>query len=340
MSKSNSTPWIRSNKTTGKQTWYYTTAEGKQVSLKEDYKNKDAAYKKWHEICANQTENPKNNKLDLKSLIAEWTIIILSLMTPQRKKTALTQINALFSHSKCKSPAEIKNQHVMIYLNSNAALADSTKINYRKYIKCFFDWLVEYEYLQKSPLKARCGWTQESRGEKVVIEQQDFETFLKHARGRYKDLCELMWHCGARPKELRLLQIEEVDFNLAIIDKTDHKTRKKNKIRQILLNDTAVQILGRVIGNRTSGFVFLSKLAKPYGPANFNERWTWIRRQANLPSTLIPYSCRHSFAVRHLLAGVPDVAVASMMGHSSTAILHKHYSHLLAKVKSFRHHLL
>ena len=44
----------------------------------------------------------------------------------------------------------------------------------------------------------------------------------------------------------------------------------------------------------------------------------------------------HSFAIDVLANGVPDATVAALLGHSSTAMLHKHYSHLTARADVLR----
>jgi integrase len=47
-----------------------------------------------------------------------------------------------------------------------------------------------------------------------------------------------------------------------------------------------------------------------------------------------PY--RHTFATDALANGVPDAQVAALLGHSGTAMLHKHYAHLGARAKALR----
>jgi integrase len=59
------------------------------------------------------------------------------------------------------------------------------------------------------------------------------------------------------------------------------------------------------------------------------------RRRAALPKA-IAYGLRHSFATDALERGVPDAHVAELLGHSGTAMLHKHYSHLGAKAQALR----
>ena len=48
---------------------------------------------------------------------------------------------------------------------------------------------------------------------------------------------------------------------------------------------------------------------------------------------LIPYGYRHAFATAALSAGVPDAQVAALLGHSSTTMLHRYYSHLCGQVR-------
>jgi integrase len=40
---------------------------------------------------------------------------------------------------------------------------------------------------------------------------------------------------------------------------------------------------------------------------------------------------RHTCATDALTNGVPDAQVAELLGHSGTAMLHRHYAHLVAK---------
>ena len=45
---------------------------------------------------------------------------------------------------------------------------------------------------------------------------------------------------------------------------------------------------------------------------------------------------RHSFASDALALGVPDTQVAELLGHSGTAMLHRHYAHLAARARALR----
>ena len=57
-----------------------------------------------------------------------------------------------------------------------------------------------------------------------------------------------------------------------------------------------------------------------------------VRRFARLKELtgveVTSYCFRHTYATRLLSNGVPDTQVAAMMGHSSTRMIHAHYSHV------------
>lgn len=52
--------------------------------------------------------------------------------------------------------------------------------------------------------------------------------------------------------------------------------------------------------------------------------------------TATAYGYRHAFATEALAAGVPDAHVAALLGHTSTAMLHRHYSHLTHQAQAMR----
>jgi site-specific recombinase XerD len=59
------------------------------------------------------------------------------------------------------------------------------------------------------------------------------------------------------------------------------------------------------------------------------------RERAGIPQA-IAYGLRHSFATDALANGVPDAQVAELLGHSGTAMLHRHYAHLGARAQALR----
>jgi integrase len=64
-----------------------------------------------------------------------------------------------------------------------------------------------------------------------------------------------------------------------------------------------------------------------------HDNWFFKTRRRLGLGKLIPYGYRHGLATDALANGVPDAQVAELLGHSGTAMLHKHYSHLTARTQ-------
>lgn len=50
----------------------------------------------------------------------------------------------------------------------------------------------------------------------------------------------------------------------------------------------------------------------------------------------IDYGYRHTFATDALVSGVPDATVVTLLGHTSTTMLFKQYSHLTSRADVLR----
>lgn len=57
--------------------------------------------------------------------------------------------------------------------------------------------------------------------------------------------------------------------------------------------------------------------------------WATALRRAGITRRIRPYDLRHSFATQALAAGADPLATARIMGHSTTAMIHRHYQHVL-----------
>jgi site-specific recombinase XerD len=82
----------------------------------------------------------------------------------------------------------------------------------------------------------------------------------------------------------------------------------------------------------------------PWTDTAWGKAMSGLRRKlaaagVTLASTGIMYGFRHAFATEMLKKGVPEAHVAGMLGHKSTAMLSKHYSHLSSEYGTFMGHL-
>jgi len=122
-------------------------------------------------------------------------------------------------------------------------------------------------------------------------------------------------------REALALTWDAIDFENESIRVRESKTRAG--IRNIPLSARCKAELLRwrdMFGPEFSPFVF-PKVRTPNQPVK-DVRWSWEKtlEQARLPRFVL-YNLRHTFASRLSAAGVSDLFVAQMIGHSSPSIL-------------------
>ena len=93
----------------------------------------------------------------------------------------------------------------------------------------------------------------------------------------------------------------------------------------------------RLCERHPAGAIFRNQDGNPWTLQAINCRFKRKRNRKNdkLDKGITAYVYRPSWATDALENGVPDASVAELMGHSNTAMLHKHYS----KLRENREHL-
>lgn len=183
----------------------------------------------------------------------------------------------------------------------------------------------------------------ESRGADVALTDEQFaqlcEWLTKSLPGRRKpgDLAALLTCLrltGARPQELARLTVEQVDWARACVVLKKHKTAGKGGARTIYLPAAALTILEAQRERHQCRWLFRTRHGNPY--SNQQICTILLRASAALGFRACAYGMRHSFVTEALSRGVPDAVVASLAGHSSTAMIHKNYSHVSARSQVLR----
>ena len=128
---------------------------------------------------------------------------------------------------------------------------------------------------------------------------------------------------------------ENFDVEGGMVRLKEHKTAHKGKSRSIYLCPEAVAILQEQKAINPTGFLFRSRFGGPFTKNAIVKAMEAARERAGV-SGAIAYGYRHTFATDGLANGVPDAHVAELLGHSGTAMLHRHYSHLGAKADAMR----
>jgi len=136
-----------------------------------------------------------------------------------------------------------------------------------------------------------------------------------------RTMIELMAKCGLRRNEVRMLEVQRIDFYNRVLNLV---FTKRGKTRTIPIDGGTLSDLNLVIGNkRKEGFVFLNSRGRPYSVRNLNLIVAKAGRKAGLknPNPFLkeinPHILRHSCARRWLRNGMRIEVVSQIMGHSS-----------------------
>jgi integrase len=175
-----------------------------------------------------------------------------------------------------------------------------------------------------------------SRGAKAIVSAEAHAALVQHADAFFKAFLQLLWLTGARPGEIASLTADAIDIAQGIALLAEHKTAHLGKSRIVFLSAEAVAILRERIAFHPEGLLFPSENAG--GVMTAQAIGCRLRRLCIRAGVkhCIAYGYRHGFATDALAKGVPDAQVAALLGHSGTAMLHKHYSHLTGQARALR----
>lgn len=174
----------------------------------------------------------------------------------------------------------------------------------------------------------------ESRGADVVISEATYQSLLRETTGDFHQVVRLLWSTGARPSELLGLSAAAIDFESGTATLRKHKTKHKGKQRVLYFSPAALDVLREQCRKYPDGPLFRGRYHEPLTGYKLLRRF--LRLSEKLGVRICAYGFRHAACTRLLSAGVSDAQVAAMMGHASTSMIHKNYSHLSANGRLLR----
>jgi integrase/recombinase XerD len=152
----------------------------------------------------------------------------------------------------------------------------------------------------------------------------------------FRDLTmfEILYSAGLRISEACNLKVSELDMENMLINVQGKGGRERlvpfGEIAAEYLNEYLGKIRDRIMGDRNSEYVFISKKG---GSINRKSAWRLLKRyidRAGIKKNITPHTLRHSFAT-HLLQNNADLrSVQELLGHidiSTTQI----YTHVVSK---------
>jgi len=168
-----------------------------------------------------------------------------------------------------------------------------------------------------------------SRGREALVTAEQHARLMEAATPALRDALTFLRETGCRPAELCALTAAHVDLQAGVCVLAQPKSDRTDRPRLIFLSEEARRVVERLIGQRPDGPLFLTTFGRPWTTDKLRSRLYKVARSVGLKT--MPYGYRHTYATDALANGVSDALVAELLGHSGTATLHKHYSHLTAR---------
>jgi integrase len=204
------------------------------------------------------------------------------------------------------------------------AWSDTHRANTLWCVNVFLRWCGRAERLPLPP--------KESRGADAVIPEAVHRRVLAETKGDFRALVQFLWLTGCRPGEATGLTAEAVDRETKTARIKRHKTRHKGKTRTLHLCAEALAVAGEQSEKYGgAGHLFRGLRGKPFSLQAMVMRFERVSEKVG--HKVLSYGYRHAWATRALALGIPDTHVAAALGHSSTAMVHRHYSHLDANAR-------
>lgn len=316
-------PWYRH----GKRAWYV-WHEAKQVRLHAD---KEEAFRLWHALLAGERSlvGVGAGGPTVGELAARYLADLKRRVRPVTFKTkgwAADQLVREHGHE----PA--LGFDAQAYLNGHPEWGRSTRWFVAGILKAIYALGLRDGLLSVNPLRDWAVPGPQSKGE-VRASSEDILRFIQESPGGYREALAFLYLTGCRPGEMARLEASHVNLAAGCVVYRQHKTDRVSRPRVIHLTPSALVIVQTQILLYPTGHLFRNQFGDSIDLTTFG-RYVWrFRERYGLGSGFTLYSMRHAFATDALASGVPDAVVSALLGHTSTAMLHKHYNHLSGRTQ-------
>lgn len=298
-------PWLRAS--TGR---WMVTLDGRQVDLGSD---KRAAHAEFARLMTLRGSGKTRGRLLLRDLAELWLTDAKRRIRPATRESYTYYSRVLVEFAGALEVRDLRPHHISEWVERFKA--DSTKHLAISVAKMIVAWGLHQGYLDADPI-ARLKKPPIAR--RAPVSKADLDALLRSIHPVYRVVLTFQSLSGVRPGELCSMRIEHCRVDRVLVN-------GKSGERWVMLSRQAQQILAGVIGGRKSGPVWHTAIGTPLTRHTLTAA---VARARGKLSHVCSHGLRGLFATELLRAGADGLIVAALLGHSSPAMLAKHYANL------------
>lgn len=327
-------PWYRASK----DAWYV-EINGKQVRLAKGKKNKAQAETAYFRLMAGsgQSQGEHGGQPPLLCVTVcdqflDHSQLYNAESTYQWHKFILSRFA---KDNRTLLANAIRPFHVSNWVNSqkNWTTCKRTAIGI---VQRVFSWAKSQGLIQENPL-AGMKKPPQRRRERVVTEEERNQILSLIRDAEFRDFVIALQQTGCRPAEVANVTAANVDVQNGLWVLKQHKTlHKTGKPRIIYLTPSMLEMSKRLMQKHPDGPLFRSSRGRAFSRNAIRCRFKRLRDKSPNLKGVVAYSYRHAFATDALVQGVGIAQVAELMGHTSTEMVSRVYSHISMNVGHLR----
>ena len=189
-----------------------------------------------------------------------------------------------------------------------------------------FNWAVSNRGLKYNPIRGMEKPAGNAR--KTIIRDEEFNELMSFIDDSdpFADLLYCSWDIGCRPHEIKTLEARHLDLenHRAVIPTEEGK---KGIARAIYFpTDRAMEIVSRLAKEHPTGPIFINTKGNPWTAYAVACRFGRLKEKVG--KRFRQYDFRRTWITAKLKAGVDSHVVAKLSGHTTTAMIDKHYSQI------------
>jgi integrase len=302
--------------------WYVQIGK-KQFNLGPD---KEAAFAEYHRLMSRpQLEIDPNLVVSILDAFLTWEKGQRAKATYEGHRWHIQRFIDAVPGIATLSVSDFRPYHLKNWVDGFVGVGDTHRRNAIRSVKRAFSWAIEYGYIEKNPIAGvRCP--SPGRRDKLITPETFAKILGKVRDQRFRDLLTFAWETGARPQEVKRIEVRHFEAQLARIRFPKEESKGKKRARIIYLTDTALEIVKRMVDQQQSEIIFRNRRGQPWTSYAINCRLCRIAKKIGEKFAL--YDFRHSFAHRMLVSGMDSLTLSELMGHEDLTMLKKVYGHL------------